>query len=359
MAILWLRTEYKENETRAALTPEHAKYLIDKGHNVIVEKSAARIFKNSEYEQSGCGVAKADEWRYAPENAIILGLKKIPDDNFPLIHKHIYFAHAYNNKRIFTEKLDSLNLFKRFTEGNGLHYDLEFLTDENSRRICAFGYYAGIVGAYFSLCLWYEKHYQRKEMFDYSQQSNNELYFYNKVDNYCQYKKPSVLVIGATGRCGSGVVEILKRHNIPYVAWGRAETQNAACMKSVMNFDILINCISASEETNDILTHKDLINNRKLSVIGDIGCETSDNNPIKIYKGTTSYENISHRIPSSSGIIDVIAIDNLPSFFSRESSYYFSSKLMPSILDLLEGKQIFPWINANSIFKNHCSYLTT
>lgn len=357
MVTLWIRTEYVAHENRAILTPEHAEYLVKQGHNIVVEKSPRRVFGDDEYERVGCTMVPAGRWEEAPESAIILGLKKIPDDNFPLIHWHVYFAHAYNHKRIFVEKSDANNLIRRFLEGKGKHFDLEFLTDEQHRRVCSFGYYAGIVGAYFALCLWYEKRYKNKQIFDYSNYYNNRSYFYNAVNVYAQHSKPTILVLGAAGRCGSGVTEILEKHNMEYTTWGRCDTQLADRIKNIIHFDIVINCIAATEETCDLITPELLSHNDKLSVISDIGCETSSNNPIKIYKGTTSYDNLSHKIQSSSGVVDVIAIDNLPSFFPRESSYYFSSQFMPRILDFIEGKKTSPWINAGLVFEKSCQNL--
>lgn len=34
-------------------------------------------------------------WTSAPEDAIILGLKELPENNDPITHRHVYFAHCY------------------------------------------------------------------------------------------------------------------------------------------------------------------------------------------------------------------------------------------------------------------------
>ena len=43
---------------------------------------------------------------------------------------------------------------RRFRDGGGTLYDLEYLTDENGRRMAAFGYWAGYAGAAVSLKAW-------------------------------------------------------------------------------------------------------------------------------------------------------------------------------------------------------------
>lgn len=43
------------------------------------------------------GVQIADEgsWATAPQDVVILGLKELPEQDFPLIHTHVYFAHCF------------------------------------------------------------------------------------------------------------------------------------------------------------------------------------------------------------------------------------------------------------------------
>ena len=37
----------------------------------------------------------ANTWRTAPLDAYIVGVKELPEDDEPLVHKHVYFGHAY------------------------------------------------------------------------------------------------------------------------------------------------------------------------------------------------------------------------------------------------------------------------
>jgi alanine dehydrogenase len=57
--------ETKEKENRVAITPEGAKYLIQKGHSVLVEIDAGlgSGFSNEQYEQAGAKlVSTASAW---------------------------------------------------------------------------------------------------------------------------------------------------------------------------------------------------------------------------------------------------------------------------------------------------------
>ena len=51
------------------------------------------------------------------------------------------FGHAYKGQPA------GQVLLRRFRDGGGTLYDLEYLTDETGRRVAAFGYWAGYAGA--------------------------------------------------------------------------------------------------------------------------------------------------------------------------------------------------------------------
>ena len=79
--------------------------------------------------------------RTRPQDAIVFGLKELPEDGTPLRHRHIMFGHAYKGQPAGRVLLD------RFVAGGGTLYDLEYLVDANGRRVAAFGYWAGFAGA--------------------------------------------------------------------------------------------------------------------------------------------------------------------------------------------------------------------
>lgn len=54
-------------------------------------------------------------------------------------HTHIQFAHCYKGQGGWE------NVLARFPQGGGTLYDLEFLENDEKRRIAAFGYHAGQV----------------------------------------------------------------------------------------------------------------------------------------------------------------------------------------------------------------------
>ena len=97
MTHLWVRAEQRENEDRVGITPEGAKALMDAGYQVTVEDSANRAISTDGYRAAGCTIAKTNSWPDAPRDAIIFGLKELPEDGTPLHHRHIMFGHAWPN----------------------------------------------------------------------------------------------------------------------------------------------------------------------------------------------------------------------------------------------------------------------
>ena len=58
------------------------------------------------------------------------------------------FGHAFKGQ------VSGKKLLKKFKSGGGTLYDIEYLTQETEKRIAAFGYWAGFVGAFVTLKVW-------------------------------------------------------------------------------------------------------------------------------------------------------------------------------------------------------------
>ena len=98
MTHLWLRAEQRAHEERVGLTPEGAKALINAGFRLTVEESSVRAIPLQGYVDAGAEVAPENSWPTAPRDAIIFGLKELPEDGTPLPHRHIMFGHAYKGQ---------------------------------------------------------------------------------------------------------------------------------------------------------------------------------------------------------------------------------------------------------------------
>ena len=347
MGHLWLRSEYKNLRKATPLIPVMLT-LLNLGHVVTIEESLQRVYSVEEYRKVGCTIVPAGTWEYAPYDAYILGLKNLPDSHQSLRHKHIYFAHS------FKEQLHSKWLLRRFRKGGGILYDLEYLIDNEKQRVAAFGYYAGVAGAAIALMIWAMKKQGKSAPYHIPRLYMNENEMIDDIHKMFHLvgAKPSVLIIGAKGRSGLGASYLIRRLGIQAVHWERKHTQNKNLNQQISQFEVMLNCIFVDESTPIFLTKEDLINNKiNLSVISDISCEPdSKYHPLPFYKETTSFEMPTQAI----GSVDLIAIDNLPSYLPVDSSIHFSGQLINHLIDLLsEDRENAVWHKAANTFNDY------
>jgi saccharopine dehydrogenase (NAD+, L-lysine-forming) len=363
---LHLRAEKKHLEARAALTPTTTKQLIEAGFTVYVEESPQSAFKAEEYKKVGAIIVPEDSWKQAPTDRIIIGLKELPEDEtFPLIHEHIQFAHCYKDQGGWQDVLS------RYARGDGTLYDLEFLENDQGRRVAAFGFYAGFAGAAFGL-----KDYAFKNTHADSEDLPGVSPFPSEsalVENVKKElndalskgaKVPTVLVIGALGRCGSGAVELLKKAGIPdknIIKWDINETKKGGPFKEIADADIFINCIYLSKPIAPFINYE-LLNkkDRKLRSVVDVSADTTNpHNPIPIYSIATVFDKPTVKVETTAGPkLSVVSIDHLPSLLPREASEFFSKDLLPSLLQLPNRKTAPVWVKAEKLYKTHVKRLS-
>ncbi|MCB1366427.1 MAG: saccharopine dehydrogenase, partial [Rhodobacteraceae bacterium] len=113
---LWVRAEQRQSEQRVGLTPDGAAALIAAGMRVTVEDSSCRAIAIDGYHAAGAEIAAENSWPQAPVDAIIFGLKELPEDGTALPHRHIMFGHAFKGQA------DGPALLSRFRDGGGALY---------------------------------------------------------------------------------------------------------------------------------------------------------------------------------------------------------------------------------------------
>lgn len=366
MVTLHLRAETKPLEARAALSPATTKKLLDAGFEVYVEESEQSIFESKEYADVGATIVPAGSWKSAPTSRIVIGLKEMPEtDTFPLIHEHIQFAHCYKDQGGWKDVL------KRFPAGKGTLYDLEFLENDQGRRVAAFGFYAGFAGAAVGVLDWAFKQ-------THSDSENLPgINPYPTEDAMVQYVKkelaaalektggkyPSCLVIGALGRCGSGALDLFRKVGIPedqLAKWDMAETAKGGPFQEIVDSDIFVNCIYLSKPIAPFINY-DLLNSesRKLRSIVDVSADTTNpHNPIPVYTIATDFDEPTVPVETLVGPkLSVCSIDHLPSLLPREASEAFSADLLPSLLQLPERETAPVWAKAKKLFDHHVARL--
>lgn len=322
-SIFWLRSETKDNERRTPLTPTGAKQLLTDGHQVFVERCRDRIISDDHYKEIGCELVESYSWNKAPKDTIILGLKELPEGHEPLIHRHIYFAHAYKGQAGAKE------LLQRFVVGGGGLYDLEYLSDENNRRVAAFGFWAGFSGAAAAMDSWADLN-QNKEFSPLKDHENQDEWI-KSLKERLSGKIPKVMVVGAKGRCGHGAMTLLNNIGIAATGWDYEETKTGGPFKAIAEHDVFINTALINKKIPPFIT-EDMLENQALSIICDVSCDpTGDLNPIPLYDRVGSWLQPLQSKLIAGKIRHILAVDNLPSLLPLESSEDFASQLLPHL----------------------------
>ena len=349
MTHLWVRAEQRPNEERVGLTPEGAAALIRAGIRVTVEQSSVRAIPIDGYREAGCEIAAENLWPQAPGDAIIFGLKELPEDGTALTHRHIMFGHAYKGQPAGRE------LLKRFKAGGGTLYDLEYLVDETGRRVAAFGYWAGFAGAAVALKCWAAQ--QRGGIAGpVAKYPGRAALIADLERELAGLARPRAIVIGALGRVGTGASDLCAAMDVAVTKWDMAETASGGPFPEVLQHEIFLNCILARPGCPVFVPASAKTDARKLTVIGDIACDpTSDFSPIKVYDRATDWDAPALRVHDTPPL-DVTAIDNLPSLLPVESSEDYAAQLLPSLLTLRD-LQSGVWGRAKAEYDRHSAGL--
>ncbi|KPM40302.1 Saccharopine dehydrogenase [NAD(+), L-lysine-forming] [Neonectria ditissima] len=373
-----LRAEQKPLEHRS-FSPAVIKTLIDAGYPISVERSSTdpnfkRIFEDAEYEAAGATLVPSGGWPDAAPGTIILGLKEIPEEDFPLKNSHITFAHCYKNQANWDKVLS------RFPRGGSTLYDLEFLTTPNGVRVSAFGFHAGFTGAALGIKTWaWQLTHPGEKLPSVSTFTEGRGYYLNEEELVKQIRedvavgekalgrKPTAMVLGSLGRCGSGAIDLFLKAGIPnesITQWDLPNTRDReGPYEEIAQHDIFLNAIYLSKPippfVNDELLAKP---DRKLSVVIDVSCDTTNpHNPIPIYSINTTFDDptvpVVVKDDQNSAPLSVISIDHLPSMLPREASESFSEGLKKSLLALNERATSQVWADAEKLFKEKVALL--
>ncbi|WP_210587733.1 saccharopine dehydrogenase [Streptomyces sp. GESEQ-35] len=336
---LWLRHEARSTERRTPIVPSDARRLVDRGAVLTVEESPQRIFPIEEYEAVGCRVAAAGSWVSAPEDAVVLGLKELPDEPAMLKHRHIFFGHAYKRQP------GAADLLRRFAAGGGVLLDLEYLVDDDGRRLAAFGFWAGYLGA--ALAVLQHRGSLRAPLRPTSKE---------ELDDALQApgEEFTALVIGALGRSGRGARVALHVAGLDPTCWDLAETRDLD-RRALLDHEVMVNAVLATTPIPPFVREEDLDDPaRRLRTLCDVTCDVgSPLNVLPVYDRVTDWTDPVRRLRKEPPL-DLIAIDNLPSLLPRESSTDFSASLLPQLLDFETGG---PWGRCLDRFHQACREL--
>ncbi len=336
MSHLWLRHEYKPDERRAPVTPEQVGVLVSAGHEVTVESSPTRVFPDDAYGAHGAAIAPPGTWHDAPVGAFILGIKEvlqaeITADNLALRHRHIYFAHVYKGQAHTPVTM------RRFALGRGTLLDLEYLVDDEGKRVATFSYSAGFAGAIAAVHIWVEKQAGVAPPYSLPRHYLSRQQFIDELRAKLAWlgRQPTALVIGANGRSGRGAAALFEALGIEPTRWGRTETRAGGPFPAILDFDIMCNCVFLAQPGPPFLTREMVAPHaapHRLSVVADVSNDLSYN-PVFGLSTPTKFGDAAVRV----GAVDVIEIENLPALTPLDSSVEYAGQLFPHLSCLLQG----------------------
>ena len=345
---LWVRAEQRPNERRVGVTPDGVSTLVAAGLNVTVEESPERIIPIQYFADAGAVIAPQNSWPDAPRDTVVFGLKELPDDGTPLVHRHIMFGHAFKGQHA------GRRLLQRFRDGGGALFDLEYLFDDEGRRVAAFGYWAGFAGAAVTLKAWCAQ--QRGEECGPVDAWSDKSSLLAELGAEVQKidRSPAAIVVGALGRVGAGAADLCESQGVRVTRWDMAETAHGGPFPEILEHELFFHCILARPGTPVLVPPDAPGSSRRLTAVGDIACDfDSDYNPVPLYEHATSWEAPVIRVYDDPPL-DIMAIDNLPSLLPLESSKDYAQQLLPTLLTLVDI-QGSAWERALLEFEKHAS----
>ncbi|TLX73678.1 alanine dehydrogenase [Labilibacter sediminis] len=351
-------------DARVALTPKGAQQLlnINKSLQIIVEPSKDRVFSDEEYMEAGCIIA--DD---LSDCDLLLGIKEVQKESLLEGKTYMFFSHTVKQQAHNKEMLQAI------IDKNITLIDYEFLYGAKRNRIAAFGYWAGLAGAYNTLRAYGIKN----EFFSLLPLAEIE-------DTQRMYKelkkvkggKEKILITG-TGRVAKGVEEVLQTcgiykvdidgflhntYNDPVyfcadpLTYAKSKDGKAftfkGFIKSPQNFES--NFLRFAEVANVFIAAHfwdpsspklfeltDLSSEKfNIDLIGDITCDI--NGSVPTTQQTASIKESFYDYNPHNGEIEkafsrkenitIMAVDKLPSALPIEASEYFSEQLVNHVL---------------------------
>ncbi|MFQ3577309.1 MAG: NAD(P)-dependent oxidoreductase [Cytophagales bacterium] len=361
----------KPPDKRSPLSPEQCKEAVLKFKNIeiFVEKSDDRCFKDEEFEANGVRVE--DDISFCD---VFLGIKEVEVSRLIENKTYLFFSHTLK-KQAQNQKLLSEILKKKIRL-----IDYECITDENSNRLIAFGFFAGIVGAYNGIAALLKKRKIASLVPAY------ELGDLNKLNNELETKVKSLLpaikiVITGGGRVASGAMEVLKKMDIPQVTASEfltkhfdkavfVQLQSRDYHRHKKNPDLFdrddfhhnpadyFSTFKPFAETADLLIAgafwhpsapklfelEDMKRDSfKAKVIADITCDVDGSIPSTVKFSTIKnplydfdpFSGLTYPAFTSENFTTVMAVDNLPCELPRDASIYFGERMLKNVLPAL------------------------
>lgn len=350
-------------DARVVLKPAQCAFLRNnEGADVVVQSSEIRCYPDAEYKEHGVPIVNSVE-----DCDILLGVKEVPLDELIADKTYFFFSHTikaqpYNRK-----------LLQKILDYNIRLIDYEVLTDDQGKRLIAFGFFAGMVGAHNALLTYGKRtgEFMLKRMrdaFDYAEIKKS----------YENIEWPGMkIVLTGKGRVGAGAAKVLDDMGIIRVSsenylnnvfdkavytqidfdeyvrpkngtglkyrdfFSHAEGFESTFLPFAEVSDIMINGIYWDSKAPAFFTREEMKNPQfRIKVIGDITCDIAPISSIPSTLRATTIDdpffgydpiNQSETEPFQDSTIDMMTIDNLPNELPRDASTSFGQQFLEHI----------------------------
>ena len=373
-----LRETKNPVDNRVALSPKCIRGLQEEFDNLEfkVQSSPIRAYSDDEYRENGIVVAES-----VADCDFLLGIKEADISTLLPNRHYMFFGHI--------AKMQPYNkpLFKALIDGGNTFSDYEYLVDIQGHRLVAFGWYAGVVGVYYTLRGYGLKHgLYEIPMPDKGWTVEKIISVLKTLD-----LKGVKLVLTGEGRVAAGAEYVLDRldsikldksqflsresEGMPCLVYNVAglsdlvESDNQANNFDRVEFhkspklyhsifddyartaDILISGHYWGQDDPVYLTEElYLTPGFRINMIGDITCDikgsimstlrsSTHDNPYYDYNPATREEEVAF---SSKDNVTVMAVDTCPNALPRETSEFFGEKLIENVIRDIALKQLNP-----------------
>lgn len=354
-------------DNRVALTPKQARYLKDTYPNcdIVIESCDWRAYSDDMYVDEGIEVVTSLD-----DCDALFGIKEVKIDTL-IPNKHYFFFGHFAKQQPYNRPLLQAMMAKGITFS-----DYEYLVDDANQRVCAFGWWAGIVGVYYTL-----RGYLLRNG-DMSLPKPDKSFTKEQMITLLQsisFDSVKILISG-NGRVSQGAQYILNEigakqltedeflsdkriealsffvadiDKLVYPKSGNAsfdeksffahpEEFESNFLKYGCKADVYLSCHFWNPLAPVYLSAEDLRNpDLHLQIIGDITCDikgsvmstlrsSTHDEPYYDYNPTTEKEEPPFSSPNN---ISVMAVDTCPNALALDSSNYFGERLIEYVFN--------------------------
>jgi saccharopine dehydrogenase (NAD+, L-lysine-forming) len=371
-------------DRRVALTPLQAQLLQQNYPHIqlVVQKSPIRCYSDKEYQEAGIVLQEQVE-----DCEILIGIKEVPLEELIEGKTYLFFTHT-TKKQPYNRSLLQEVLAK-----NIRLIDYEKLTDPEGNRLLAFGYWAGIVGAYNAIWTWGK----RFNLFD-LRRANSCFNLEELKKEFSKVQLPPIkIVLTGSGRVAKGAMEILNGLGIKKVSpqeflsqtfeqpvYAQLRSKDYHYRRSDGGFDTaefyrkprlydsdftkytraadLLIAAAYWNPQAPVLFSKEEIGKEsfRIKVIADITCDIQGSIPSTVRAGSIADPLYDYNPDTDTAVaplsdeknLTVMAIDNLPCELARDASEDFGRQLMANVMPALLDQDSQHMIRQATIAEN-------